>query len=121
MKICSACKQPKELSEFYRDKYRASGFMCRCKICDRLHYRKSREKHKETYNEKDRRYYKKNKVKILEKRRLWREKNEFKISAHLKVKSALRKGELVRLPCEVCGNEKTKAHHDDYTKPLDVR
>lgn len=26
-----------------------------------------------------------------------------------------------RLPCEVCGNVKSEAHHDDYSKPYDVR
>lgn len=34
---------------------------------------------------------------------------------------AIKKGELVRQPCEVCGAAKTDAHHDDYSKPLDVR
>jgi hypothetical protein len=34
----------------------------------------------------------------------------------------IKKGLLVRLPCEVCKtNEKVEAHHDDYTKPLEVR
>ena len=26
-----------------------------------------------------------------------------------------------RLPCEVCGERKTHAHHDDYSKPLEVK
>lgn len=30
-------------------------------------------------------------------------------------------GRLVRKPCEACGSEKSQAHHDDYSKPLDVR
>lgn len=34
---------------------------------------------------------------------------------------AIRKGVLVRQPCETCGEEPTEAHHDDYTKPLEVR
>jgi hypothetical protein len=25
------------------------------------------------------------------------------------------------MPCEVCGDPQTHAHHDDYSKPLDVR
>jgi hypothetical protein len=28
---------------------------------------------------------------------------------------------LIRKPCEVCSNPKSQAHHDDYTKPLDIR
>lgn len=35
---------------------------------------------------------------------------------------AIRKGELVRGPCEVCGTTKhIDGHHDDYSKPLEVR
>ena len=36
--------------------------------------------------------------------------------------SAVRYGEIRRGPCEVCGTEeKVEAHHDDYSRPLDVR
>ena len=41
--------------------------------------------------------------------------------AHNAVANALREGRLVRQPCEVCGRaEAVQAHHDDYSKPLDV-
>lgn len=33
----------------------------------------------------------------------------------------LRDNHVARLPCEVCGNPNTEAHHDDYSKPLEVR
>lgn len=37
------------------------------------------------------------------------------------VKRAVKSGKLIRQPCEVCGELKAEAHHDDYRKPLDVR
>ena len=45
----------------------------------------------------------------------------FKHDARLKVWAALDAGELVRQPCEACGDARVEAHHDDYAKPLDVR
>lgn len=41
--------------------------------------------------------------------------------ARWKVRRAIASGAIVRQPCEVCGNEQSQAHHDDYSKPLDVR
>lgn len=37
------------------------------------------------------------------------------------VEWAIATGRLVRQPCEKCGATKVDAHHDDYSKPLDVR
>lgn len=34
---------------------------------------------------------------------------------------AIQRGELVRGPCEQCGASKVEGHHDDYSKPLQVR
>jgi hypothetical protein len=41
--------------------------------------------------------------------------------AHNLVEKAVAKGILVPRPCEVCGNPKAQAHHDDYQQPLQVR
>lgn len=35
--------------------------------------------------------------------------------------AAIRRGRLVKQPCEVCGAASVQAHHDDYSNPLDVR
>ena len=47
--------------------------------------------------------------------------NRAKKSAHMAVYFAVKKGKLSKRPCESCGAEATVAHHDDYSKPLDVR
>lgn len=51
----------------------------------------------------------------------WREKNRGKIFAHRRVVVALRRGDLVREPCVVCGDPNSMAHHEDYSKPLVVQ
>ena len=61
--------------------------------------------------------------------KLDREGVDIRYRAHNVVTKALYHGILVRQPCEVCGvsgldiNGKMniEAHHDDYSKPLDVR
>src|SRR5574343_1998369 len=43
------------------------------------------------------------------------------IKAHKKVAYAVKTGKRVRQPCQVCGELKVQAHHEDYAKPLDVQ
>jgi hypothetical protein len=51
------------------------------------------------------------------------------IRARTVLNKAVRRGQITRQPCEVCGESPTnhngtsgvQAHHDDYSKPLDVR
>ncbi len=49
------------------------------------------------------------------------ERHPEKVKARWKTRDAIKQGKLVRQLCEVCGNTKSEAHHDDYSKPLDVR
>lgn len=37
------------------------------------------------------------------------------------VNNSIKKGEIKRQKCEICGNTKTVVHHDDYSKPLSVK
>lgn len=50
----------------------------------------------------------------------WQAANPEKRAAHKRVEVALRNGTLVRLSCERCGDVRSQAHHDDYSKPLEV-
>lgn len=47
-------------------------------------------------------------------------RNPIKRAAHILTGNAIRAGRLIRQPCEKCGG-RAQAHHDDYSKPLDVR
>lgn len=54
--------------------------------------------------------------------RKYRSANREEISARQKVRYALITGRLVMEPCETCGSTRNvDAHHDDYSKPLNVR
>lgn len=44
-----------------------------------------------------------------------------KLRCREQCKYAVRVGKLTRLPCEKCGASKSEAHHEDYSKPLDVK
>lgn len=105
-RVCSKCTASLPTDSFYRDhRSAAGGFQRTCKSCQRK-YRNGRHT-KMTHKEK------------LDALRKWRSKNREKARAHSMVGHALHDGRLVRETCH-CGL-KAEAHHDDYTKPLDVR
>lgn len=54
------------------------------------------------------------------KTRSWAICNPEKRKAHEKVKDALRRGALIKQACQ-CGEVLVHAHHDDYSKPLEVK
>ena len=41
-------------------------------------------------------------------------------SCYCAVQKSLRNGKIKRKPCEICGERKSFAHHEDYSKPLEV-
>lgn len=54
-------------------------------------------------------------------KRAWNHRNREKRRAHKAVELALLAGRMTAQPCEVCGALRAHAHHDDYSKPLDVK
>lgn len=47
-------------------------------------------------------------------------RDKLKVRARQSVRDRVRRGTIKRLPCEVCGDVNSQAHHKDYAKPLDV-
>lgn len=59
--------------------------------------------------------------KIAEHNVRYRLENPEKRKAHHAVNNAVRSGRVKKQTCETCGSQRTRAHHEDYSKPLDVR
>ena len=52
--------------------------------------------------------------------RKWRPRHPVERHAHKIVFINIRNGKLKRQPCEVCGKLKVEAHHEDYSRPLEI-
>lgn len=121
-KICSQCGSPKSLDEFYRDATCPDGRSARCKVCKNAW----RDGHAEEIKEYDRQRAKlphrvaarKNRDVVIATN--YANRHPERETAKRLVKSAMRNGHLVKQPCTVCGSLKVEAHHDDYSKPLEV-
>lgn len=101
----------------------ADGYLGKCKECTKADVRKRAAEKPEQLRAYDRlrqKDPKRRKLK-LKYQQTARAKYPQKARAHGAVSYAVRAGWLKRLPCEVCGSEKSEAHHDDYSKPLEVR
>lgn len=148
-RICTICKIEKSYDCFYKSKKGKNGHAEQCKLCrlakDREYYKNNPEiclaKHQrwakrnpKSILKNQRAYYHRNKERILEKLResrkgngyqhtkAYRKRNREKIECHNFVRLAVKFGHLKRPDfCEKCKNNcKPHAHHNDYTKPLDV-
>lgn len=121
MKECFKCLESKPFSEFYAHPQMGDGYLGKCKECTRKDNRENRKAKSEQYAEYER-LRAKTKVRIdynISHTAQWRKDYPEKYKAHTSVNNAIRDGRLERKPCEVCG-AKAHAHHDDYSKPLDV-
>lgn len=122
MKVCSSCGSSKPLSEFYKWKLGKDGYRASCKSCTNKQNKSSSAKNPEAALRAKRKYKKVNVESVRAQTQNYRDSNPIKREAHVAVQLALRNGTLGRKDCECCGaTSGVVAHHDDYSKPLDVR
>lgn len=122
-KTCFKCRVAKPLSEFYRHPYMADGHLNKCKECTKRDVQKSYQDNHAKRRAYDRRRARdpvRRAAKVEYKRRI-KQRHPVKAKAWRTTTNAIRDGKLIRQPCELCGSRKAEAHHDDYSKPLDVR
>jgi len=131
MKECFKCRLHLPLSDYYKHPMMADGHLNKCKKCARIdseERRKIKEQdskwlisERKRHREKSRKYRENG----IPSRQSQKSKNDYcernpeKRKAHWKVSNALRSGKIHRHPCCICGS-KAEAHHEDYSKPLDV-
>ena len=135
-KHCRQCDQDIRRADFYRHPKGVDGLMAICKSCHRANVRTNRAANVDYYRGFDRvraslphrvaareayAQTPEGREKATRAKRAYIERNPIKRAAHLAVGNALRDGKLTRQSCEVCGEAKAHAHHDDYGRPLDVR
>ena len=138
MKVCRECKKNKPLIEFYKHKQMADGHLNKCIECVKSRVTKHRNENIERFREYDksrsllphrvkaRQEYQKTengKIAIKKARISYIQRYPMKRAAHVIVGNAIRDGKLIAEKlCSVCKSSiNIEAHHDDYTKPLDVR
>lgn len=110
MKICYRCKIEKSSKEFSKDKTNSDGLQGWCKECSSQYKLKHR----------NRTWDKAHPAKCREYKAKYEKRNPLKYNAHRALNKAIKKGILIRLPCEQCGESKAEGHHPDYHKPLEV-
>lgn len=122
MKICSCCKQPQPFSNFQQRKLSKDGLTASCKSCLKI-----RDKNRENDQRRAQRrlYQKTEKGKIAHKKamQIYKERNPLKRAAHIIIGNYVKNKKIIpEIFCSICNSDKKiEAHHDDYTKPLDVR
>jgi hypothetical protein len=131
MKDCAECGKRLGLSEFGVNSATDDGLSRKCKKCVKA-YRDSRKQKANASKPADwkrktedmaaymRAWSAANPGYMTAKKKEWWAKNKDRQRVKDAVKYALKTGKLVRKPCEVCNVVPAQAHHEDYSKPLEV-
>ena len=122
-KECFKCQTVKAIEEFYKHSKMADGHLNKCKECCKHDVKTHRVNNLDRIRAYDRARAKTDEriKQAIEINREWRKQDKRRQVAHSAVARAIKSGNLVRQPCEVCSELKSVGHHDDYDKPLDVR
>jgi hypothetical protein len=120
LKVCFKCERSLPRTEFYPHPRMGDGLLGKCKTCTRADSAARREAKLEEVRAYDRARARHDKA---EAKRRWRWRNPEKRTANQAVNNAIAAGRLQKpAVCESCGAAgRLHGHHDDYTRPLDVR
>ena len=120
MKVCFKCKNELDISQFYAHSKMGDGYLGKCKECTKRDSTANRIDKIDYYREYDK--MRGNRI-TQEKQKEYRSRNVQAYKARAKTINSFRykNKKLVKKPCEICGSIQVYAHHDDYSKPFEVR
>jgi len=121
-KTCFKCNKFLAITEFYIHKMMVDGRLNKCKECAKHDVNQRYYKKPEFVRGYEQRRAKDpvRKAKVSFYQRTRRAKYPEKDKARNMVGNFKRDGKLNQQPCEVCGDNKSQAHHTDYNQPLKV-
>lgn len=120
MKRCFKCGETKAAEEFYRHPMMGDGRLGKCKVCTRRDVQENRERKQGYYLAYERRRYRDNPARrrsLAASRKRYPMRDRARVHLH----NAVARGKINKGPCEVCGATRVDGHHEDYSKPLEVR
>lgn len=122
-KRCFKCRRTKPIRMFYKHPKMADGYLGKCKACAKKDVAKNYRDNIEAKREYERQRWNDPSRRSMVSKYMDEHRKRYpgKTKARRAVANALKTGAITRLPCEVCGDTKSEAHHEDYRKPLDVR
>ena len=127
MRTCTSCGISKNPSLFYKRKSDGDALHTACKECLKAKARANRNAKLDIYRAYDRDRNKSPERKEQTERKTerknvkWRVEQRHKCKAHRLMWRAIKLGELVKQPCERCGSLDVEGHHEDYSKPLEIK
>lgn len=91
-----------------------------CRLCRNKSQRDYIRKHPEKRKDYTLKWIANNKEKNREIKAKWKAANGTRAKAWAAVEKATKNGDLLKEPCSICHDPNSQAHHEDYSKPLDV-
>jgi hypothetical protein len=124
VKLCSICKEEKDIFTFQKKCTSSDGYATICKPCGAAQDRQRRLDNTEKYREKDKRRYQNHteRKKVYKRLADKKKKHPERVRAKQKLKYYMKSGKIIKpTSCNVCHKERPiDGHHEDYNDPLGI-
>lgn len=113
-RLCKKCDTIKDISEFWKDKTQSGGYHFYCKKCEGAMNKKRRLENADKYKKLAKKYYRKGRIKIIEKQKERYQKKHSEIREQQRVAIRAKRLKVLdyysqgKLECACCGESEFK-------------